>query len=92
MWEIFSKGGNPYSGMSNSQAREKIDAGNICFIYALFIIIIIISIIAAATITVCYRRRCYCRYYLFLFSRRSLSTRGYLCTKSYILCYGYGIF
>jgi len=24
---IFSKGGNPYSGMSNSQAREKIDAG-----------------------------------------------------------------
>ncbi|XP_053979193.1 tyrosine-protein kinase Fer isoform X2 [Hylaeus volcanicus] len=27
MWEIFSKGGNPYSGMSNSQAREKIDAG-----------------------------------------------------------------
>lgn len=32
MWEIFSKGGNPYSGMSNSQAREKIDAGNICVI------------------------------------------------------------
>ncbi|XP_076765777.1 tyrosine-protein kinase Fer isoform X2 [Xylocopa sonorina] len=27
MWEIFSKGGNPYGGMSNSQAREKIDAG-----------------------------------------------------------------
>lgn len=27
IWEIFSKGGNPYSGMSNSQAREKIDAG-----------------------------------------------------------------
>ncbi|XP_044589788.1 tyrosine-protein kinase Fer isoform X1 [Cotesia glomerata] len=27
VWEIFSKGGNPYSGMSNSQAREKIDAG-----------------------------------------------------------------
>ncbi|XP_015430678.1 PREDICTED: tyrosine-protein kinase Fps85D isoform X1 [Dufourea novaeangliae] len=27
MWEIFSKGGNPYSGMSNSQAREKIDSG-----------------------------------------------------------------
>ncbi|XP_014602817.1 PREDICTED: tyrosine-protein kinase Fps85D isoform X2 [Polistes canadensis] len=26
-WEIFSKGGNPYSGMSNSQAREKIDEG-----------------------------------------------------------------
>lgn len=29
MWEIFSKGGSPYSGMSNSQAREKIDAGNV---------------------------------------------------------------
>ncbi|XP_076672731.1 tyrosine-protein kinase Fer isoform X3 [Andrena cerasifolii] len=27
MWEIFSKGGNPYSGLSNSQAREKIDGG-----------------------------------------------------------------
>lgn len=27
IWEIFSKGGNPYSGMSNSQAREKIDGG-----------------------------------------------------------------
>ncbi|XP_066594621.1 tyrosine-protein kinase Fer isoform X2 [Prorops nasuta] len=27
MWEIFSKGGTPYSGMSNSQAREKIDSG-----------------------------------------------------------------
>jgi len=27
IWEIFSKGGNPYSGMSNSQARDKIDAG-----------------------------------------------------------------
>ncbi|XP_076226979.1 tyrosine-protein kinase Fer isoform X3 [Nomia melanderi] len=27
MWEIFSKGGNPYSGMSNAQAREKIDTG-----------------------------------------------------------------
>lgn len=31
MWEIFSKGGNPYSGMSNSQAREKIDAGTNLF-------------------------------------------------------------
>ncbi|XP_046737131.1 tyrosine-protein kinase Fer isoform X4 [Diprion similis] len=27
IWEIFSKGGTPYSGMSNSKAREKIDAG-----------------------------------------------------------------
>lgn len=27
MWEIFSKGGNPYSGMSNSDARDKINAG-----------------------------------------------------------------
>ncbi|XP_037909627.1 tyrosine-protein kinase Fer isoform X2 [Hermetia illucens] len=27
MWEIFSKGNTPYSGMSNSSARERIDAG-----------------------------------------------------------------
>uniref|UniRef100_U5EPN0 Tyrosine-protein kinase n=1 Tax=Corethrella appendiculata TaxID=1370023 RepID=U5EPN0_9DIPT len=27
VWEIFSKGGTPYSGMSNSRARERIDAG-----------------------------------------------------------------
>lgn len=27
MWEIFSKGDTPYSGMSNSRAREKIDTG-----------------------------------------------------------------
>ncbi|KAJ8675221.1 hypothetical protein QAD02_011007 [Eretmocerus hayati] len=27
MWEIFSRGGYPYSGLSNSQAREKIDGG-----------------------------------------------------------------
>lgn len=27
MWEIFSKGGSPYHGMSNSQAREQIDKG-----------------------------------------------------------------
>ncbi|XP_044263147.1 tyrosine-protein kinase Fer isoform X1 [Tribolium madens] len=26
-WEIFSHGGTPYSGMSNSKAREKIDSG-----------------------------------------------------------------
>ncbi|XP_011251363.2 tyrosine-protein kinase Fer isoform X2 [Camponotus floridanus] len=27
IWEIFSKGGNPYSGMSNSDARDKINTG-----------------------------------------------------------------
>ncbi|KAL9892699.1 tyrosine-protein kinase Fer isoform X4 [Glossina fuscipes] len=27
MWEIFSRGDTPYSGMSNSRARERIDAG-----------------------------------------------------------------
>uniref|UniRef100_A0A6B2EHM0 Tyrosine-protein kinase n=1 Tax=Phlebotomus kandelakii TaxID=1109342 RepID=A0A6B2EHM0_9DIPT len=27
MWEIFSKGDTPYSGMSNARARERIDAG-----------------------------------------------------------------
>ncbi|XP_058978008.1 tyrosine-protein kinase Fer isoform X2 [Musca domestica] len=27
MWEIFSKGDTPYSGMTNTQAREKIDHG-----------------------------------------------------------------
>lgn len=27
MWEIFSKGDTPYMGMSNSQARERIDTG-----------------------------------------------------------------
>ncbi|XP_033224722.1 tyrosine-protein kinase Fer isoform X3 [Belonocnema kinseyi] len=27
IWEIFSKGGSPYHGMSNSQAREQIDKG-----------------------------------------------------------------
>lgn len=26
-WEIFSHGGTPYSGLSNSKAREKIDTG-----------------------------------------------------------------
>lgn len=29
IWEIFSKGGTPYAGMSNSKARERIDEGNI---------------------------------------------------------------
>lgn len=27
IWEIFSKGDTPYAGMSNSRARERIDAG-----------------------------------------------------------------
>ncbi|XP_033162264.1 tyrosine-protein kinase Fer isoform X4 [Drosophila mauritiana] len=27
MWEIFSKGDTPYSGMTNSRARERIDTG-----------------------------------------------------------------
>lgn len=27
VWEIFSKGDTPYTGMSNSRARERIDAG-----------------------------------------------------------------
>lgn len=27
MWEIFSRGDTPYSGMTNSKARERIDAG-----------------------------------------------------------------
>lgn len=27
IWEIFSKGGTPYAGMSNSKARERIDEG-----------------------------------------------------------------
>lgn len=26
-WEIFSRGGTPYTGMNNSKAREKIDSG-----------------------------------------------------------------
>lgn len=26
-WEIFAKGGVPYNGLSNSQARERIDEG-----------------------------------------------------------------
>jgi tyrosine-protein kinase Fer len=26
-WEIFSHGGTPYNGLSNSKAREKIDSG-----------------------------------------------------------------
>ena len=33
VWEIFSKGGTPYSGMSNTRARERIDAGKDFLIY-----------------------------------------------------------
>ncbi|XP_048512678.1 tyrosine-protein kinase Fer isoform X4 [Athalia rosae] len=33
IWEIFSKGGTPYSGMSNSKAREKIDTGICCLFF-----------------------------------------------------------
>lgn len=40
VWEIFSKGDTPYAGMSNSRARERIDAGKIidfilCFFFLL---------------------------------------------------------
>lgn len=27
VWEIFSKGGTPYAGLSNAKAREKIEEG-----------------------------------------------------------------
>ena len=27
MWEVFSGGATPYSGLSNNQARERIDTG-----------------------------------------------------------------
>lgn len=37
IWEIFSKGDTPYSGMSNSRARERIDAGTMQFITQLAI-------------------------------------------------------
>lgn len=33
MWEIFSKGDTPYTGMSNSKARERIDTGNYIFLF-----------------------------------------------------------
>lgn len=29
VWEIWSKGDTPYAGMSNSRARERIDAGKL---------------------------------------------------------------
>jgi hypothetical protein len=31
MWEIFSNGLTPYQGMSNAQAREKVDAGSVYY-------------------------------------------------------------
>lgn len=36
MWEIFSKGDTPYSGMSNSRAREKIDTGKLLHTLTMF--------------------------------------------------------
>ena len=33
IWEIFSKGGTPYAGMSNSKARERIDEGEIYYFH-----------------------------------------------------------
>lgn len=36
IWEIFSKGDTPYAGMSNSRARERIDAGKYYFKSILF--------------------------------------------------------
>lgn len=29
MWEIFSAGKTPYSGMKNQEARDKVDAGKL---------------------------------------------------------------
>lgn len=36
IWEIFSKGDTPYSGMSNSRARERIDSGEIPYLWFIF--------------------------------------------------------
>lgn len=36
IWEIFSKGDTPYAGMSNSRARERIDAGNCCIFLSIY--------------------------------------------------------
>jgi len=40
MWEVFSLGGTPYPGLTNSQAREKVDDGpyNYIFIYTVLIV------------------------------------------------------
>lgn len=43
IWEIFSKGDTPYAGMSNSRARERIDAGNALFSNVNFRFLIISS-------------------------------------------------
>lgn len=33
IWEIFSRGGTPYNGLTNAQARDKIDTGNTLSLY-----------------------------------------------------------
>jgi len=35
LWEIFSFGAQPYPGLTNSQAREKVDEGNYIYIYTI---------------------------------------------------------
>lgn len=40
-WEIFSKGENPYPGLSNSEARTKIDLGRITVTYFVFRLIFV---------------------------------------------------
>lgn len=37
IWEIFSKGGTPYNGLTNAQAREKIDAGEGCLHFWIYL-------------------------------------------------------
>ena len=34
MWEIFSLGSTPYSGLTNNQAREKVDEGKTSLLVA----------------------------------------------------------
>ena len=38
MWEIFSLGNTPYSGLTNNQAREKVDEGTSTILDSLTII------------------------------------------------------
>ena len=42
MWEIFSRGDTPYSGMTNSKARERIDGGMYAGFLLFFLIFVII--------------------------------------------------
>lgn len=35
VWEIFSKGDTPYTGMSNSRARERIDSGEKSILFSI---------------------------------------------------------